>query len=165
MRAPSTALTAILALVFIPCQLSAKGSTVRITIKGGGLAAPIEITDPEVASRFHVWSGPGTSSNQAQGLIVDWSRGVTEPPKDLQIYEVSFLTTRRNPSTYVVRYLVDPSTNKGYVYLPGSTDAEYRDNVWLIYRRLEGKWFHAWSEWEKLAHPLILGALKSQGGM
>lgn len=152
------ALTAIMALLIAPLQLSAKGDTVRITITGGDLAAPIEITDPAVAARFHVWSGPGTSSNEAQGLNVDWSRGVVEPPKGLQIYEVSFVTTRRDPGTYVVRYAIDPSTNQGYVYLPGKTDAEYRDNTWLIYRGIEGKWFHAWSEWEKLAHPLIAKA-------
>lgn len=159
------ALTAIMALLIAPLQLliaplqlSAKGDTVRITITGVDLAAPIEITDPAVAPRFHLWSGPGTSSNEAQGLNVDWSRGVVEPPKGLQIYEVSFVTTPRDPGTYVVRYAIDPSTNQGYVYLPGKTDAEYRDNTWLIYRGIEGKWFHAWSEWEKLAHPLIATA-------
>jgi hypothetical protein len=94
-------------------------------------------------------------------LIVDWSRGVAELPKGLQVYEVSFLTTRRDPSTYVVRYLADPSTNQGYLYLPGKTDAEYRDNVWLIYRGIEGNWFHAWSAWERIAHPLIANVLKT----
>lgn len=94
-------------------------------------------------------------------MIVDWSRGVAELPKGLQVYEVSFLTTRRDPSTYVVRYLADPSTNQGYLYLPGKTDAEYRDNVWLIYRGIEGNWFHAWSAWERIAHPLIANVLKT----
>lgn len=158
MRGTFAALTAILGLLVAPVQLSAKGDTVRITITGRDLAAPIEITDPAVAGRFHVWSGPGTSSNEAQGLNVDWSRGVVEPPNDLQIYEVSFVTTRRNPGTYVVRYAIDPSTNHGYVYLPGKTDAGYRDNVWLIYRGIEGNWFHARTEWEKLVHPLIARA-------
>jgi hypothetical protein len=158
MRETFAALTAIATLMIVPIQLSARGDTVRITITGGDLTAPIEITDPAVASRFHVWSGPGTSSNEAQGLNVDWSQGVVEPPKGLQIYEVSFITTRRDPGTYVVRYAIDPSTNHGYVYLPGKADAGYRDNVWLIYRSVEGKWFRAWSEWEKLAHPLIAKA-------
>jgi hypothetical protein len=86
-----------------------------------------------VVAGFSVWSGPGTSTNEADGLIVDWSRGVAEPPKSPQVYEVSFPTTRRDPGTYVVSYLIDPSTNEGYVYLPGKKDAGYRDNVWLIY--------------------------------
>jgi hypothetical protein len=153
------ALTASLALLIVPAHLSAKGNTVRIIIHGGDLAAPIEIADPKVTERFQVWCGPGTSSNEPQGLIVDWSRGVAEPPRGFQIYEVSFLTTRR--MTYVVRYLIDSSTNERYVYLPGKTDAGYRGNVWLIYRGNEGNWFHAWSAWEKVAHPLIAKAGKT----
>jgi hypothetical protein len=150
-----------LALLGLPPQLSAAGDTIRITIKGGDLAAPIEIADREVVAAFSVWSGPGTSTNEAQGLIVDWSRGVAEPPKGPRVYEVSFHTTRRDPGTYVVSYLIDPSTNKGYVYLPGKQDAGYRDNVWLIYRGVEGRWFHAWSAWEKVAHPLIAKGRKT----
>jgi len=146
------ALLGILTLLNAPVQLLAKGNTVRITIRGGDLAAPVEISDSNLIMRFHVWSGPGTSSNEAEGLIVDWSRGVAQPPVDLQVYEVSFLTTR---GAYVVSYVIDPSTNEGYVYLPGKRDAGYRDNVGLIFRGVEGNWFHAWSAWEKLAHPLI----------
>lgn len=148
-------LIATVALLFAPLYLSAKGETVRITISGDDLAAPIEITDLALAARLQVWSGPGCSSNEAQGLIVDWSRGVVVPPKGVRSYEVSFVTTRRSPSTYVVRYAIDPSTNEGYVYLPGKRDARYRNNVWLIYRGVEGNWFHAWSEWKKVADPLI----------
>ncbi len=148
MRGTFAALIAVAVLLIAPTQLSAKGATVRITITGGDLATPIEITDPAIASRFHVWSE----------LNVDWSQGVVERPVRLQIYEVSFVTTRRNPSTYVIRYAIDPSTDHGYVYLPGKDDAEYADNVWLIYRKVEGNWFQASSEWEKLAHPLIAKA-------
>lgn len=154
MRGRFVDLSAIALLLAAPLQLFGKGDTVGITITGADLAAPIEITDPAVA-RFRVWSGPGTSSNEPQGLNVDWARGIVEPPKGLQVYEVSFVTTRGNPGTYVVRYALDPSTNQGYVYIPGNTDSGYRDNVWLIYRGIEGHWFHAWSEWEKLANPLI----------
>ena len=161
MKGTFAALLAILALIILPTQLSAQRETVRITIKGGGLAAPIELTDPAVISGFRVWTGPGTSTNEPQGLIVDWSRGVAEPPQGLQVHEVSFLTTRPN-RPYVVSYLVDPSTNEGYVYLPGRTEPGYRVNVWLIYRGIEGNWFHAWSAWEKLAHPLIAKASKTQ---
>lgn len=144
--------------------------TVRIVIAGGDLATPIEVTDQAVTRTFEVWSGPGTFRSVgadrvpiviAQGFIVDWSRGVVvDPPKGVHTYDVSFVTTRHDPGTYVVRYAIDPSTNLGYVYLPGKADSEYRDNTYLIYRGNEGNWFHAWGEWEKLAHPLIAGASK-----
>ena len=161
MRGTFTALLATVPLLIVPVQLSAKGKTVRITIKGGDVAAPIEITDPAMIAGFSVWTGPGTSTNEPQGLIVDWSRGMVEPPQGLQAYEVSILTARPNCAPYVMSYLVDPSTNEGYVYLPGSSDPGYRGNVWLIYRGIEGNWFHAWSVWEKFAHPLIASASKT----
>lgn len=161
MKVAIASLAAGLAVIITSAPVFAKGATVRITIKGGDLPAPIEITERNVAEFFHVWSGAGTSSNEAQGLIVDWSRGVAaEPPKDLPFYDVSFQTTRRERGTYVVRYVVDPSTSRGYVYIPGPADKEYPDNVWLIYRGVEGKWFHAWSDWETLARPLIANAEK-----
>ena len=150
------------ALSIVSVPLFAKGPTVRITIDGGDLAAPVEVDDRHVAGFFNVWTGPGTSSNEAQGLIVDWSRGVTKPPKDLPVYDVSFVTGRRPRGTYIVRYVIDPSTGHGYVYLPGPADAEYPDNVWLILRGVEGNWFHSWSEWEELAHPLIAKAARSR---
>ena len=164
-------LSALIALLIVPVLLSAKGDTIRITIKGGNLAAPIEITDPALITRFNVWSGPGTQPassdgtrmpGEGRGLIVDWSRGTAEPPKGAQIYEVLFETSGHNPGTYAVRYLIDPSTNQGYVYIPGKTDPSYRDNTWLIYRGIEGNWFHAWREWEAVAHPLVANAPKTR---
>ncbi len=160
MRGTFAGLLAILALMILPMQLSAQRETVQITIKGEDLAVPIELTDPAVIAGFRVWTGPGTSTNEPQGLIVDWSRGVAEPRQGLQVYEVSFLTTCRN-RRYVVSYLIDPSTDKGYVYLPGKTDPGHWVNVGLIYRGIEGNWFHAWNAWEKLAHRLIGKASKT----
>ena len=158
MRLSLPTLLTLVALLVIPARLSAKGNTIRITIKGGNMAVPIEITDSAITAGFHVWSGRGTSSSEAQGLIVDWSRGMATPPKDVPVYEILFLTTRTDHSTYRVSYVVDPSTDEGYVYLPGKGEEGYQDNVWLIYRRVEGNWFHAWNEWEKLAHPMIAKA-------
>jgi len=59
-------------LACVPTLLLAKGETVRITIQGPGLVAPIEITDPSTVKNFRVWTGPGTSSNESQGLIIGW---------------------------------------------------------------------------------------------
>jgi hypothetical protein len=142
-------------LVVAPSRSYAKEDTVRITINGGDLAAPIEIADPAVVKRYNVWAGRGTSSDEPNGVSIDWTRGIAEPPKGVAVYEVSFVTTRRNPGTYVVRYAIDAASHRGYVYLPGKTDPGYWDNVFLIYRKVEGNWFHAWDEWEKLANPMI----------
>jgi hypothetical protein len=57
-----------------------------------------------------------------------------------------------------VRYAIDPATGRGLVYLPGEGEPGYEDNVFMILRGVEGNWFHAWSRWEELAHPIIRGA-------
>jgi hypothetical protein len=157
------ATVAIVTLLVLPVGLGAKGDTVRIVVRGAGLTAPIELRDAAIADRFRVGTGPGTSparrvEDHQPGLIVDWPRGVATPPKELRAYEVSFVTARTSPNTYVVLYAIDPVTNRGYVYIPGERDAPYRDNTHLIYRGVEGKWFYAWGAWEAIANPLIAKA-------
>jgi hypothetical protein len=54
----------------------------------------------------------------AQCFIVDWSRGIANPPEGLEASDVFFITTRTDRSTYTVRYGIDRATKDGYVYLP-----------------------------------------------
>jgi hypothetical protein len=57
---------------------------------------------------------------------------------------------------YVVTYEYDPSTEGGYIYLPGRLDGDdYKRNVFSISHGLEGKWFHSSAAWERLVRPLI----------
>lgn len=86
---------------------------------------------------------------------------MVEPPKGLNVYEVSFLTTRTSRNTYVVIYMIDPSSNRGFVYFPGKGEKAYPDNTWMILRGIEGNWFCAWSKWEELSHRLITNAAKA----
>lgn len=160
MRKPFTRirLAVILVLLSLSAQIFAKDNTIRITITGTGLQTPIEITDPSIVSQFDVWSGPGTDQNQTEGLNVAWHRGVAQVPKGLTVYTVSFLISRPDSRTYLVRYAFDLTTKQGYVYVPGKADADYRDNVRLIYRGIEGHWFYASSEWETVANTFIAHA-------
>jgi hypothetical protein len=162
MKGLFTSVLSLLLMVGIPASLSAKGRTVRITIKGTDLKTPIEITDPTILANFNVWTGPGTSSNEGKGLIVDWSQGtISPPPKGLPLYEVLFYADFGNQEerpVYVVSYEYDPSTQRGYVYLPGKGDKRWQLNVRSIFRSVEGNWFGAWSVWENVARPLIAKA-------
>jgi hypothetical protein len=141
--------------------LFAKGETVKITIRGGDLSTPIQITDPNVLALIQVWSGKGTYSNEPRleepSFIIDWSQGPTaEPPKALPRYEVSFYANLPNKRLiYVVPYAFDAVTGQGYVYLPGKNDESYRLNVHTIIRGVEGKWFHSWTRWDAVAEQLI----------
>jgi len=160
MRNAFVILSATLALLTVPVPSQARGETIRIVIRGEALRAPIELTDVAITDRFKVGSGPGTNRvSREPSLIVDWARGVVEVPKGLRVYEVSFVTTRRDVGTYIVFYGIDPRTRHSYVHIPGERDPQYRDNTFLIYRGVEGHWFHAWSVWEEIANPLIAKAL------
>jgi hypothetical protein len=101
--------------------------------------------------KFRVWTGPGTSSNQSQGLIVDWSRGfVKRPSAKFCVYTVSFYVNgRRERLAYVVLYACEPSTNDGFVHVPGQGDPSYSLNVASVVLGVEGQWFHAWSAWTR----------------
>jgi hypothetical protein len=159
------ALAAALTLLVISVTTSAilaKGPTTRITISGGDLSAPIEISDRQILRAFNVWSGPGTFINgvEAQeGFIIDWSSGVvTERPTGLPRYEVSFyvrhknhpVSEQRDELAYFVSYEPDATTGVGYVYLPGKTDERSGINGRSIYRGgREGNWFRATDEWQR----------------
>ena|ERR1700719_2556021 len=136
--------------------LLAKGKTVKITIKGADLKVPIEIADPKILENFQVWTGPGTSGAQRPSLIVDWPQGpVTKPPESLHRYQISFHRAPDDQVVYVVFYAFSPGAEQGYVYLPGESDEWAGLNVRSIWRGVEGKWFHAWSAWERVAKPII----------
>lgn len=165
MKRSFAAAMTVLAMFLAPVSLSAKGATVKITIKGDGLTTPIEITDP-IIKNFEVWAGPGTYVNGiegTEGFIIDWARGVVaKRPDGLRHYEVSFYAERLQAErlVYVVSYDFDPSTEQGYIYLPGKGDEWYRLNVSAIRRGsgLNGHWFRATSAWEKFARPIITKA-------
>jgi hypothetical protein len=145
----------------VSTPLLAKGKTVKITISGADLKRPIEIFDPKILANFSVWTGPGTSTADHQGLIIDWSEGpVRETPDTLRKYQVSFYAgaPANERIVYVVYYAFNIGDEQGYVYLPGESDEWYGRNVRSIVRGVEGKWFRAWSDWERVARPLIENA-------
>jgi hypothetical protein len=164
--------------VLIGCCLrtpvSAAGMMLRITIRGGGLSQPIEITDRDQMKKFSIGGGPGsgcspvtspasqadTERSCSQSFIVDWSRGAIDAPAGgLVQYEVEFLMSRPNPkNTYRVSYAYDPVKRAGFVYIPGKDDTRYGENTWLINRGVEGSWYHAWSDWDAIATTLLKAA-------
>ena len=168
---PAILLAAIL-LVFLPAPASAKGKTVKITIEGGSLRAPIVITDAQTLAPFNIWSGPGTSCSQSPNLpsdpdpnvkdyapsfVVDWSQGmIGEPSPALPRYKVLFWASN-NPGklAYLVTYVFDPSNKRGYIYLPGQNDDGFLTDTGSVYREIEGNWFRAWNAWDKVAAPLL----------
>jgi len=152
--------------------LSAKGPTTKIVVTGASLTQPIEITDAAVLRPFLVWAGAGTRTcvggitnciEGTTGFIVDWVNGpVDAPPSGLTSYVVAFYSesggsdrTAVEELAYVVRYVYDASTRKGYVYLPGKGEPNYELNTSSIRRGVEGRWFGANLAWQTSVDPLI----------
>jgi len=166
----STAAFYSLLMLTVTLPLFAKGHTVKIAIKGTGLATPIEITDDR-AGLFHVWSGPGVFVNhieETEGFIINWPRGVaTKPPAGLPLYEVAFYSgckdeancrTSEPQLVYVVQYAYDSSSEQGFVYLPGRNDELFKFNVMWHGHGFEGNWLLATSAWESFVRPIIAKA-------
>ena len=145
---------ALLVALLFSSVLYAKTPLAKITITADG-KRPIEITDPNTVSYFHVWSGPGTSSNETQSFIIDWTHRCGAPPATLQRYHVRFYG-KDDRLIYTVDYVVEPSLRRGCVYLPGKSDDAYPANASAILRGVEGNWFRAWPAWDKVAIPAIV---------
>jgi hypothetical protein len=161
----STAILGLLASFTISAPLWAKGDMVLVEIKGASLKSPIQITDPRI-EEFNIWVG----------FIIDWQAGVVaQRPSGLQHYEVSFYAGCRTPErwnsnvrdclaekprlAYVVSYDYDPSSKRGFVYLPGKGDPFYYVNLGSIgHSGREGNWFLATASWEDFVRPLIANA-------
>jgi len=160
MKGTFTAAAILVVISALPVTLTAKEKTLKITVSGGNLATPVEITDLKILDNFNVWTGPGTSSNEDEGFIVQWSRGATaEPPSRLSQYLVSFYTERSSEQPYyVVSYCYDSSRRRGYVYFPGFSEKWYSQNVGTIFRGVEGDWFLSRPVWDTTVEPLIANA-------
>lgn len=164
------ALLPLLTMLFAPLPAAAKAGTVRIEIRGSSLAAPIEITNPDIVKRFSIWNGPGVrvndqpvhlDPNNTAGMFIDWPKGMAgERSTGLQRFDVTFyLESPPTPNGmhgwYVVMYEFDPSSAGGYIYLPGPNDEGFGRNVTSIIHDVEGNWFHSSRAWEEIVRPLI----------
>jgi hypothetical protein len=153
-----SAISVALAFVFVS-PVSAKGPTVRISVQGPALGAPIEITDQPILAKFNVWAGLGVTVNgerQLTGGFADWARGaITQRPQGLERYEAFFYVRDKRDLGYVITYEYDAVAKQGYIYLPGKKDEWYGLNVSSIFRGVEGNWLAASKAWDEAIAPLL----------
>ena len=131
---------------------AAKQPLARIVVEGGGLTAPIAITDPRALQVGNVWFGQ----------IVDLSKPtVAAPPRALGPYVVSFYVqnARDLRKVYALYYHPRAAGQPGYIYLPGEGDAWQYLNWGSIMRPgRDGTWSYAAPQWEALIKPAIAQA-------
>ena len=119
--------------------LLGKGPTVKLTVTGPGVDHPVEITDSRALANVY--------SN-------DWfAAPAAGPSTKLPRYVVSFhVDLERGQGVrvmYAVRYVHDPATGEGFVYLPGRGDEMYKLNVTTIMREgVDGRWYRASKNWD-----------------
>ena len=136
-------------IVLLAGSLSAKAPTVRLTIAGADLPAPIETSDP--AALANIWAGTFIG-NPCQA-----------PDTSLPRYRVTFHVRWADGSTetvepkYTVLYVRDARTNAGFVYLPGRGEDGYTMNAKSMLRDgQDGHWHRAQPEWsEAIARALV----------
>lgn len=134
---------AVIAIIAGP--LLAKGSTVKLTISGPGLADPVTLTNQEAVSA-NVWAGD----------FVDWNAGPAKTPSDAPRYTVQFYVAPPRSEVkmmYVVDYVWDTGVRRALVRFPGRGDEWYRLNVSTILR--EG------TRWEMVLRHRELGPRNS----
>jgi hypothetical protein len=177
-RAPEVAMRAVtlFAASFVLAGLAlAKEPTTRIEV-GNGKRAIVVLTGAESAGQFMVWSGPGTSATNADGVtaptgandFADWAAGPVEAPQGLTVYSVRFYCAADAPGhesipsnqCYGVRYAVAPGA-RGYIQIPPALDPEFPLNMRSIARGVEGSWYRASARWDEAIRPRLAAALDS----
>ena len=163
-------------ILLITCTLIAstalgKAPVRQIDIAADSMAAPIEITEPNVVGKFNIWNGPGVRVNgkpvhldpaNQEGYFINWPKGTTEPPDQALMFDVTFRLGHRDSdprewSEYRVTYAFRPGDAGGYIYLP-------EKNVRLISHGVEGNWFCSTDTWEALIRPIIEREGKAANG-
>jgi hypothetical protein len=126
--------------------LAAKGSTVKLTVAGPGLAHPIDITSSDAL--VNVWDDDLIRTPAAA------------PDKALPRYLISFYVEPLRSTVrmmYVVHYVRNYKTGEGFIYLPAPGEEWYRLNISTIMREAhDGRWHHAPKAWSNA----IAAALK-----
>jgi hypothetical protein len=134
--------------LFVPMsRVFAKGSPDKITITGPGLVVPIEITNPEILSKFNPWDGQFLDKDR---------RIVTETPQVGTRYEVLFYfkdTSGEYQLFYALYYSPALSGARGDIYLPQEEEKWYVMNNETIARK--SGWLYASPEWDSFMSHLL----------
>ena len=134
----------------LPLLAWAKSEIARIEIRTGTVVNE----RADLASRFSIWNGPGTSSDRTSAQsLADWTAGIVELPAGLTISHVTIFCGNERATIepcHLVKYAYDARHKRGYIYLPGLAEEGYEINVRRVYRGVEGNWFRSTPQWDVL---------------
>ena len=123
---------------------SAKPPKVKLTIEGGSLSEPIEVTDPQI-------------------LELSYFRGAApQPPNGLPGYQISIYFRSADHEIrrmVVLYYYPNVSGAQGFIYSPFQGEAwSVRDLGKVITEGRPRRWWYASPRWEQAIKPLIASA-------
>jgi hypothetical protein len=146
----------LLALLLLVTPVLAKGPVDKIIIDGPDLAKPIEITDPDILSRFDPWGGQFIGTG---GPLAGPPSNIKEP------YLVKFYLEDQQGELalrYMFYYYFNATGTTGYIYLPGPGEPYYSINTGTIIRESsDGEWHKALPGWDDVMTNVVAEA---QGG-
>lgn len=132
-----------LGVVVASIGLEAKGTTVKLTLTGPGLANPIEIVEPAILSVSNVWEGRFIGDTLAAA-----------PPVKPRIYTLAFDVRlpewmRQGVKTmYTVSVARDAKSGALLLYLPGRGEPGYPRNIGTMLRDgQDGRWHRPSLAW------------------
>lgn len=134
--------------------VSGKADTARVTITGGGLASPIQITDTKVLEVSQAWSEE----------FLDTSRPplAGAPPLD-GAYEVTLYSRiADNDVRKTCVFFYAPSSSEGaqgIIFLPRKGALWTLNSGTIVREGRDGKWSYASLEWEARVKPFIAKAV------
>ena len=116
-------LLAILVLAFDHGVL-AKGDTVKLAISGAWLTRPVDVTNS--IALVDVWSGARRAQSWLDFPKPFIGAEASEPPASLPRFTISFYVNDGSKVSvlYKLRYVPDPATGHGYIYLPAHGDPD-----------------------------------------
>ena len=114
--------------------------TVRLTITGPTLTAPLLISDAPVLKLSNVFAGTFIGGGASAPL--------DDTAKRFQIVFDIQTATGIKPDAYTVTFVTSRWTDETLIYLPGRGDTAYRRNISTILREgQDGHWHHANQAW------------------
>lgn len=148
----------VIAALFLtaPVILIAKAPTVRISVDGGGLTSPIDITDGELLDRTSAWGSEFLDRSNSP---------LKRAPAADDTYEVSLYSQFADNhirKTCVFYYRPGTSAGAGAIYLPGSGVLSILNFGTVIREGLDGNWSHANPTWEALLKARIAAGRRGQ---
>jgi hypothetical protein len=132
-----------LVLIATSVELAAKGPTVKLTLTGPGLGAPVEIVDPEILALSGVWDGGFIGRTLAAAPQIKGP--VYTVAFDVQLPEGQRAGVQR---TYTVRVARDARLGALFLYLPGRGEEGYTLNAGTMLREgQDGHWHRPSPTW------------------